>query len=422
MKKRILLLVLVFMMSVQLWATAVDTATVFVDIGKKDWYYKNGAIDYVYNNNLFKGTEKTKFSPNQNMTRAMFVTVLGRLNGVAVNHKEDTAFEDVGSGKYYTGYVRWAADNGIVNGVSTTEFCPDQNITREQICVMLTRYCSYECIELTEVKKAVVFKDQSSISKYAKASVALCQKSGLISGEKVSGGYRFRPVGNATRAEVATILMNFAKRYGNVHQWSLDKTVQQSACVTIARYTCTHCDQIKTIRTANHNYVFNSGIKPTCTEAGVSTGVKCGRCNEVFAKSTVLPKTGHAWVAATCTTPKYCRSCYIITQAPLGHSVRNNKCTRCGAGGTIYDDPPYGTVVTSPPTGNYSCEGWCGVRVTYTWKVDEYGGYWAPSSTTSLSPSKVLEWDKYAGPYTDYPERDGTPGEKVVKTAWVWLP
>ena len=422
MKRRITVFILVIALALQLWAAAADTATVFADVQKSDWFYKNGAINYVYNNNLFKGTGKTTFAPNAPMTRAMFVTVLGRLDGAQVRHSRTSLFTDVDYGKYYTGYVCWAADNGIVYGVSALKFAPDEQITREQICVMLTRYCAFAQISLQATKPAVTFVDRGSISKYAKTSVALCQRSGLISGEKVAGGYRFRPLGNATRAEVATILMNFDKAYGAIHQWDTVQTTQQNDCVHTTVYGCSHCSAQKTVCDAQHVYVVRAGVEPTCTTAGRAIGIHCDRCRRVFARDDTLPATGHSWVAATCTTPKYCRNCYIIIQNPLGHKVSNNRCTRCGVTGTIYDDPPYGTVRTSCPSGNFSDWYWGQATITYTWKIDEYGGYWASSSTMNMTGSEYQEWLKYAEPYTGYPERDGAyEGEQIVKEAWVWL-
>ena len=161
---------------------------------------------------LFNGTTNTTFGPNENMTRAMFVTVLGRLSGAKVDHEKATKFTDVKTKQYYTGYVRWAAANGIVNGTDDTKFSPNDNITREQICAMMVRYASYAKITLKKVNAAIPFKDASKISGYAKAAVQACQQGGIVNG-KDDG--KFYPLGNATRAEVATILMNFFRTYLN---------------------------------------------------------------------------------------------------------------------------------------------------------------------------------------------------------------
>ena len=189
-----------------------DTLTIFKDLKKKDWYVTNGSIDFAYNMGYFKGTTATTFEPNTPVTRGMFVTVLGRLHGEK-DVRANTQFTDVKKSDYFSGYVAWAAKNGIVNGTGDTTFSPDANITREQICAMMVRYASYANIKLKKVNAAITFKDAGKISGYAKAAVKACQQGGIVSGEKDGNGYNFRPQGNASRAEVATIIMNFYNSY-----------------------------------------------------------------------------------------------------------------------------------------------------------------------------------------------------------------
>jgi len=188
----------------------VDPTSRFEDVDEDDWYYE--AVEFVVGEGLFNGTSATKFSPDANMTRGMFVTVLGRLHGVKET-KASTQFTDVKKSAYYSGYVAWAAKNGIVNGISDTKFAPDANVTREQIAVMMVRYMSFAKISAKKVNTKITFKDASSISGYAKSAVATCQTGGIVNGIKVSGGYNFNPKANATRAQVATIMMNFCENY-----------------------------------------------------------------------------------------------------------------------------------------------------------------------------------------------------------------
>ncbi len=187
-----------------------DTDKQFGDI-KKDWYY--AAVDFAYNSNLFTGITTTQFSPDGKMSRAMFVTVLGRLTGVEVNNNITTRFTDVKKGEYYTGYVDWASRYGIVNGISDTKFDPNSNISREQICVMMVRYMEFSGICLRNDSPAVTFKDSAKIAGWAKDAVTACQRGGIINGIKVSGGYEFDPTGHATRAQVATIIYNYVQNY-----------------------------------------------------------------------------------------------------------------------------------------------------------------------------------------------------------------
>ena len=192
-------------------AKEMKTAKKFIDIKKQDWYFN--AVDYAVKENLFSGTSAYTFSPKNSMTRAMFVTVLGRLDGKSVNHNVKTAFTDVKKNQYYTGYVKWAYENEIVSGTSKTKFEPNANITREQICAMMQRYSNYAGIRIKQYYKVMTFTDAAQISSWAKDAVRACQQGGLVTGEKVGASYRFRPKGNATRAEVATIIMNFAEKH-----------------------------------------------------------------------------------------------------------------------------------------------------------------------------------------------------------------
>ncbi len=189
----------------------VNVLTVFKDIKAENWFVSNGAIDFAYNMKLFNGTNTNTFSPDMSMNRGMFVTVLGRLHGVdttAISAK--TKFTDVNSSEYYAKYVKWASDNGIVNGTGTTTFSPLANVSREQICAMMVRYCNFAGITLKNVNTPMTFRDASKISDYAKAAVAACQKGGIVNGKD---GGMFDPQGKATRAEVATIMMNFYNNY-----------------------------------------------------------------------------------------------------------------------------------------------------------------------------------------------------------------
>lgn len=188
-----------------------DAARDFIDINKTDWFYN--AVNYAYLSDLFGGVSAKYFAPNAKMTRAMFVTVLGRLYGAKVNHNVVTKFTDVKKGEWYTGYVAWAVKSGIVSGISATSFAPNANVTREQICKMMIEYCYFAGVQLKRVKTPITFADAVLISDWAKTYVRQCQTAGLISGTTKGGKIFFNPKGNATRSEVAQILYNFSKTY-----------------------------------------------------------------------------------------------------------------------------------------------------------------------------------------------------------------
>ena len=175
------------------------------DLFSSEWYYPT--VQFVLNNGLMNGVKEDTFDPNGTMTRAMFVTVIGRMAGVDVDHNVKTKFSDVKKNQYYTGYVAWAVENGIVNGVTNKTFAPNDPITREQICTMIVRFADYSNLELTAKKDAEIFRDADTISKYAVNAVLTCQKAGLVKGR---GQRYFAPKAKATRAEVAQILKNLA--------------------------------------------------------------------------------------------------------------------------------------------------------------------------------------------------------------------
>lgn len=176
----------------------------FTDVRESDWFYED--VAFAYENGLFAGTSDTTFSPNASMTRAMLVTVLYRLEGQpAVNGR--SGFSDVQYNGYYEDAVTWAADNGIVNGTSTTTFSPNANVTREQMAAILYRYAQYKKYNTAASSGLNGFTDHASVSGYAAASLEWAVAEKLVNG---SAG-KLMPTGNATRAQVAAILHRFVE-------------------------------------------------------------------------------------------------------------------------------------------------------------------------------------------------------------------
>ena len=176
----------------------------FTDVRESDWFYED--VAFAYENGLFAGTSDTTFSPNASMTRAMLVTVLYRLEGQpAVNGR--SGFSDVQYNGYYEDAVTWAADNGIVNGTSTTMFSPNANVTREQMAAILYRYAQYKKYNTAASSGLNGFTDHASVSGYAAASLEWAVAEKLVNG---SAG-KLMPTGNATRAQVAAILHRFVE-------------------------------------------------------------------------------------------------------------------------------------------------------------------------------------------------------------------
>ena len=179
----------------------------FRDVNYGDWYHK--AVDFVVEQGLFKGMTDTAFEPNTPMTRAMLVTVLWRYEGQPDEGRN--TFGDVPDGKWYTKAVAWAAENGIVTGVGGNRFDPDGNITREQLAAVLYRYSGSKGFDTSKTGNLNAFSDAAKVSNWALTAYSWAVGEGLISGNVINGETLLDPQGNATRAQVATILMRFIK-------------------------------------------------------------------------------------------------------------------------------------------------------------------------------------------------------------------
>ncbi|MEI3164351.1 MAG: S-layer homology domain-containing protein [Lachnospiraceae bacterium] len=182
-----------------------NPAPAFTDI-TGHWAADN--ILFVASRGLLSGTSDTTFSPDTGMTRGMFVTALGRLAGINPDSYKTGKFTDVKADAYYAPYVNWAAQTGIVTGVTATTFAPDTNINRELMAVIMKNYAAKLGYDLPQTLKAVTFADNANISSWAKDAVRAMQQAGILAGKN---GNKFDPKGTATRAEVATVLRRFVE-------------------------------------------------------------------------------------------------------------------------------------------------------------------------------------------------------------------
>ena len=177
----------------------------FDDAGRGDWFYDS--VVYVYENGLMDGVSDTLFDPDGTVTRAQLVTMLWRLDGEpSVNYA--LPFTDVSGGEWYAEAVRWAAGEGIVNGVSETEFAPNAAVTREQLAAILHRYAQHKGYDVSigESTNILSYSDFASISEYAISAMQWVCGEGIITGVTES---TLEPRGTATRAQSAAILMRF---------------------------------------------------------------------------------------------------------------------------------------------------------------------------------------------------------------------
>ena len=173
----------------------------FTDI---NGHWAENYINTVAEKGLFAGMTKTTFAPDVAMTRAMFVTVLGRMSGVDTTKYTSSNFSDVAADSWFGPYVSWAAQSGIISGLSSTTFGPNDSITREQMALILVNYAKATGLNLPTKNDAMMFTDNASIGNWAKEAVFTAQKAGLLNG-RTSGS--FDPQGKATRAEVTTVFV-----------------------------------------------------------------------------------------------------------------------------------------------------------------------------------------------------------------------
>jgi uncharacterized repeat protein (TIGR02543 family) len=188
--------------------TFVDGIRRWDDVKKDDWYYN--AVAFMVAHELMTGVDRFEFAPKSPMTRAMLVTVLYRLEDLPEIVGGEASFGDVDSESWYADAVAWASENGIVNGTDRG-FEPNANITREQIATILYRYAKY--IGLVGPDAAVSgdvskFGDGEKVSSWAQEAMAWAVEVGLFKGDDTGS---LNPQGNATRAEVATLIERLIK-------------------------------------------------------------------------------------------------------------------------------------------------------------------------------------------------------------------
>ena len=229
--KHILMIALIFLMafSTMTVAFAAVEDTGFSDVSADAWY--TDAVMYCTENSLMSGTDETAFSPNESMTRAMLATVLYRMDGspsvTGTDHFTDTE-EDA----WYSDGVLWASQNGIISGYNNDTFGTEDAVTREQIAAILWRYAGSP---ETDVKAD--FSDEEQISSWAKQAVDWAQSRGYMSG---TTGNRFNPVGNATRAEVAAVLMRYQVGQNvSPSEPEMDVNTDTEQNVLVAYFSCT---------------------------------------------------------------------------------------------------------------------------------------------------------------------------------------
>lgn len=174
-------------------------------------HWAGEAIEYVAAKGIMNGTGKGQFEPNVTMTRAMFVQTLynaEKLWNTNIPASDDAAFNDVAAGSWYEEAVSWAVSQGIVNGVGNGQFQPKQDVSREQMAVMMNNYFTYKQLKLPTSNQPAMFSDQDKISSWAAGAIGAIQQAGIMNGRN---GNAFEPKANAKRAEVAVVFERLAK-------------------------------------------------------------------------------------------------------------------------------------------------------------------------------------------------------------------
>lgn len=191
----------------------------FADVKENHWYY--GAVEYAFNKGMMSGMSDTSFGPNVATNRAMLVSVLWRFEGSpeGFSHR----FSDVKSSHYFDKAVAWASSNGIVAGKSANKYAPNDKLTREQMAAILYRYAEYAGKDTTAEADLSVFADLNKLDAYAVDAMKWANGKGIITGMNST---ILDPNGNATRAQLASILQRFLtpKKYFTL---SFDDGTQQ---------------------------------------------------------------------------------------------------------------------------------------------------------------------------------------------------
>lgn len=181
-----------------------ETVAPFLDVSKRAWYAE--AVRYAYDNGLMNGISKTAFAPDMDTNRAMLVTLLYRASGSPSVEGLTHPFTDTEEGQYYSDALIWAYHNEIVNGMSETLFDPEGVLTREQLATILHRMTGLPVAEAD----LSGFPDAEKISPFAEDAMVWAVEQGILQGSTTG---ELMPVGNATRAQIATILMRYLTIY-----------------------------------------------------------------------------------------------------------------------------------------------------------------------------------------------------------------
>ena len=201
--KKIISLLLALFTILSVCSFTVSAEEPFTDVKDSHWFYR--AVEYCYNAGLMSGMSETTFGPSVKVNREMFVKTLANMEGINEDEYrvEESPFKDVKLNQWYAPAVEWARQTGIVAGLSDTEFGVGKPVTREQIARLLRGYAEYKGKELKSTDDLSAFVDADKISSWALDGFKYAIANGIFKGNAKN---ELNPRGNATRAELATIL------------------------------------------------------------------------------------------------------------------------------------------------------------------------------------------------------------------------
>ncbi len=342
MRKKWLSLALALVMCLSLMpsAFAAEGASVdkFIDVPADAWYKEE--LEYAVYNGYISGTSATTFSPEGNITRGQFVTILGRMLKVDTSAYTSSKFTDVDMKSWYGPYVAWAATKGYVNGTSSTTFAPGNNITVEQMGTILANYIGKSGVVIQMSSDAIGYADYASISGWARDNMELMALYNLL---PVDGKGNVSPRKAATRAEAAVSLVRLAQSAGwgtapaeqvpasgyaaeaaekvkSIHDelWSTGKITasmtEKEKAIAYFRWMCANCSydgdwfadpdlDVGDISMESH-----SAYGPLILGEGVCDGLSLAykllldtECIQSYVKSEIKPghRYGHAWNVVT---------------------------------------------------------------------------------------------------------------------------
>ncbi len=254
-----ILLAIVTVLSV-LPMSALAASASFTDVPTNAWYYE--PVTYMASNGYMSGTGDNKFSPNQTTTRAMFVTVLGRIANVDQNQYKNTCtFRDVKK-DWAEPYIAWASENNIVNGIGDNKFGPNNYVTREQAALILFNYLKKDYTLTVSDKFLNNAPDKSNVSSWAVEAMKWATSAALMRGDTDGS---LRPRYSATRAEIATIFKRFIEIKTDLDN---DKPDVSTTCDHV--WETTEYEKVEVLRETVKEWAYADGLNLTA---------ECNGCN-----------------------------------------------------------------------------------------------------------------------------------------------